>query len=1192
MSLHRHLAQTSLALGAALASSLAIAGMASAAPQPLWSLERSTPLSAGSSSTVAGVSADGRWAVLKGAALAAGCTDGATHLFLLDTRTGSLSCIDQAPGGAAGNGPVGAAAISGDGSVVVFDSSASNLVAGDGNGVQDVFAWSRATRALERVSVTSSGVAGSAESSSPAVSGDGRYVAFSSRGALAPGASGTIDNVFLRDRLTGTTTLLSASAAGDSPPNLAPDPDVESAPASSFYTHGTATFSWATDQSHSPGHSLKIVSTQPAGALARWMTMTDAIRVGGGVQVSASAWLRAAGVVGSGQLAASFWSSAYAYLGTTLASAGSVTGSQDWTRVSLTGTAPAGAAFMRLELRLYGPGSLWADDLSATVGSASGGPVEAGGTSPSISGDGSSVVFSTRSPALVPGLTSPDDSIVALDRGTGTFQKVVTRPPDFTSQGGACHWTTWIGPGTVTADGSHVAYPTSINTSDCLADVPSVVVFDRASGRSAELFQLLENVARGRWGMWYDGTTLLGPPSADASRLLFGPSFGDGGYVVLDRAARTWERLPGEGWSSRMSADGRTVVEPDGAIRVYRRDAAVAAPAVVAAPAISGAAQAGDTLSGTLGSWSGGPTRFYYSWLACAVDGSGCVAREGVDATSSTVLGPGSQPAPYVVRPEDAGRRIQLRVAASTDVALSETDSVPTAVVTSALAANLAPDPGFEADPGATYSTHGSGTFTWDPFAAHSGSRSLKIVSPQPRDALARWMTTTDAIPVTPGRSYRVAAWLKTEGVVNQGVVSATFWSSSYAYLGTTLTSPAVSGTQDWTPLALAATAPAGAAFLRVELRLWGPGTLWADDLTVTDTTGGPQAPVNTALPTIGGTPAEGGTLTADTGSWTGTPTGYTYAWLRCDAGGGNCAPIYNATTGSLSLQADLVGWRIRMRVTASNSAGFTSADSSPTAAVTGTAQAPVNTALPVITGNAVVGQTLTTSNGTWTGSPTGYAYSWALCNPRDCICANTIAGATGSSYVVTTADVGSRICSVVRAANGAGSSAGAISGPTEIVTAGGVPSANLAPDPGFESDPASSYYTHGTGTFSWAADDAHGGSHSLKVASTQPAGALARWMTTTTAIPAQPGRSYAISAWLRTLDAGGNAQLAVSWWRSDGTYAGVTDGAAQTPSGSQPWTLASLTSQAPPGAAYLRLELRLWGPGTLWADDATVTAP
>jgi subtilisin family serine protease len=81
---------------------------------------------------------------------------------------------------------------------------------------------------------------------------------------------------------------------------------------------------------------------------------------------------------------------------------------------------------------------------------------------------------------------------------------------------------------------------------------------------------------------------------------------------------------------------------------------------------------------------------------------------------------------------------------------------------------------------------------------------------------------------------------------------------------------------------------------------------------------------------------------------------------------------------------------------------------------------APVNTGLPVISGTAQSGQTLTSSTGSWQNSPTGYAYQWARCNPS----CTAIGGATAASYQATDADVGTTLQVTVTASNAGGTTA------------------------------------------------------------------------------------------------------------------------------------------------------------------------
>jgi hypothetical protein len=94
-------------------------------------------------------------------------------------------------------------------------------------------------------------------------------------------------------------------------------------------------------------------------------------------------------------------------------------------------------------------------------------------------------------------------------------------------------------------------------------------------------------------------------------------------------------------------------------------------------------------------------------------------------------------------------------------------------------------------------------------------------------------------------------------------------------------------------------------------------------------------APVNTAPPTITGTPASGQALTAGNGTWTGaTPLTYTYAWLLCDATGAACQPIPGATASTYALTTAAVGKTLRLQVTASNTSGTAVSASVPTAVV------------------------------------------------------------------------------------------------------------------------------------------------------------------------------------------------------------------------------------------------------------------
>jgi hypothetical protein len=105
---------------------------------------------------------------------------------------------------------------------------------------------------------------------------------------------------------------------------------------------------------------------------------------------------------------------------------------------------------------------------------------------------------------------------------------------------------------------------------------------------------------------------------------------------------------------------------------------------------------------------------------------------------------------------------------------------------------------------------------------------------------------------------------------------------------------------------------------------------------------------------------------------------------------------------------------------------------------------APRNTTPPTVSGVPSVGQTLTSTTGTWVGSPSSFSYQWQRCDPVGANCAS-ISGATGQSYSLVAADVGAtlRVSVTARSATGA---ATATSAPTGVVSASGAPTSTSLP--------------------------------------------------------------------------------------------------------------------------------------------------
>ncbi len=148
--------------------------------------------------------------------LVVGDQPGTRDVFLRHTFWGMTRRVSVAPGGATPDGPSSQPAVDAGGRRVVFVSEATNLVAGDGNGFADVFVRDPGGKAgAALVSVAADGTGADGPSSSPAVSADGRFVAFvSDASSLVAGDGNGATDVFLRDLVAGTTTRVSAAAGG------------------------------------------------------------------------------------------------------------------------------------------------------------------------------------------------------------------------------------------------------------------------------------------------------------------------------------------------------------------------------------------------------------------------------------------------------------------------------------------------------------------------------------------------------------------------------------------------------------------------------------------------------------------------------------------------------------------------------------------------------------------------------------------------------------------------------------------------------------------------------------------------------------------------------------------------------------------------------------------------------------------
>ncbi len=175
------------------------------------------------------ISADGRYVAFHSLAtdLVAGDGNGFRDVFVRDLQTNTTVRASVDTTGGDPDGGSQHPSISADGRYVAFRSTATDLVAGDGNGMPDVFVRDLQTNTTVRASVDTAGGDPDGTSQDPSISADGRYVAFQSQATdlVAGDGNGTWD-VFVRDLQTNTTTRVSVDTAGGDPDSLSAVPSI------------------------------------------------------------------------------------------------------------------------------------------------------------------------------------------------------------------------------------------------------------------------------------------------------------------------------------------------------------------------------------------------------------------------------------------------------------------------------------------------------------------------------------------------------------------------------------------------------------------------------------------------------------------------------------------------------------------------------------------------------------------------------------------------------------------------------------------------------------------------------------------------------------------------------------------------------------------------------------------------------
>ena len=516
-------------------------------------------------------------------------------------------------------------------------------------------------------------------------------------------------------------------------------------------------------------------------------------------------------------------------------------------------------------------------------------------------------------------------------------------------------------------------------------------------------------------------------------------------------------------------------------------------------PTISGRGVVGDTLTADPGTWSDGTATFTYAWERC--DGSG---------TCTDIGGAGSKT--YDLVPADRGAFVRVVVTAQAGGDDASRASTPVGPVAPAPPADLgAPtvsgdavvgeqltaDPGSWTDPDATF------TFAWQRCDPLGVCRTIDGATG------ARYVITTDDL----GDSLQVEVTASNKGGANKAdsVPTGVVVPAAPTALGApTISGDAVVGSTltvdpgSWSDPA--------ATFSYVWERCDGNGdnctqidgandtkyALTADDVgfhiqvTVTAANAGgtgsadsnlvgpivPQPPTVVTAPSLSGDAVVGSTLTVDPGSWSDPAATLSYVWERCDGNGDNCTQIDGANDTKYALTADDVGFHIQVTVTAANAGGTGSADSNLVGPVV--PQPPTVVTAPSLSGDAVVGSTLTVDPGSWSDPAATFSYVWERCDGNGDNCTQ-IDGANDTKYALTADDVGFHIQVTVTAANagGTGSADSNLVGPIvpppapptvppptlvtpPSVSGDPIVGSTLTADPGTWSDPAATF------TYAW----------------------------------------------------------------------------------------------------------------------------
>ncbi len=483
---------------------------------------------------------------------------------------------------------------------------------------------------------------------------------------------------------------------------------------------------------------------------------------------------------------------------------------------------------------------------------------------------------------------------------------------------------------------------------------------------------------------------------------------------------------------------------------------AIAPPENTKAPAISGTAQQGKTLSDVAGTWTNEPTKFKYQWLQCDNTGASCTSITGAEGST------------YVPTEGDVGHTLRLEETAENGAGASAAaTSAATAEVVPPIPVNtVAPTITGTAQQGKTLSEH-HGTWKYTPTkfklqwlqcnklgtgCLPIGGATGETYVPRPLE-VGGTIRVEEAATNAGGTSEYVMSAQTAEVLPAPPVLVSPPTITGTAQQGKTLTehhgaweNNPTSYTVEWLrcnkegEACATISTPSEETYvptstdvghtIRVSEIAKNAGGASEPSLSAATAVVVPPVPVNKSPPTITGTAKQGKTLTAHHGAWSNEPSSYEDNWLRCNDKGASCEIIGAAGETYVPVSGD-IGHTIRVEEIAINEGGPSEPSTSEATAVVVSA-VPENETAPTITGTAQKGQTLTGHHGVWSNEPTSYEDNWLRCNQAGEACSAT--GATGETYVPLAEDVGHTIRLEEIASNEGGPSLPSLSKPTAVV--------------------------------------------------------------------------------------------------------------------------------------------------------------